>query len=250
VINASVRVTLSVEISVRRPAFTDDRSARFDPNIYNGHQCVSGSVRYWNKKSSARLTFDTAEHPLALNRVSPIVLWPTEHALVDFNGLVRTADLFRAAFTKTSIVSLQNMPQSVTLAELQPCSSWIRWARSRLTMSYVRCCTSWKVRRLCWNHEPCLMAFDGEHLASATFRRHRHLKPSVVVGSAHQVISRPQVLHGTLLRIRTASFRKWIPRSLSLNRNVRKPAFTQPLLPNAQCPYDLLGTNGISTIRR
>ena len=96
-INASVRVTLSVEISVRRPAFTDDRSARFDPNIYNGHQCVSGSVRYWNKKSSARLTFDTAEHPLALNRVSPIVLWPTEHALVDFNGLVRTADLFRAA---------------------------------------------------------------------------------------------------------------------------------------------------------
>ena len=45
-------------------------------------------------------------------------------------------------------------------------------------MSYLRCSTFWKVRRLCWNHEPCLMGFDGEHLAPATFRRHRHLRGS------------------------------------------------------------------------
>jgi hypothetical protein len=96
-INGTVRVTPSVEISVRSPAITDNRNARSDPNIYNGHQGVNGSVRYWNKKCSARLTFDTTEHPLALNRVSPIVFSPTEHAVVEIDGLVRTADLFRAA---------------------------------------------------------------------------------------------------------------------------------------------------------
>jgi len=97
VINGSVLLTLSVQISIRRPAITDDRSARFDPSIYNGDQGVSGSVRYWNKKCSARLTFHTAKHTLALNRVFRIAFSSTEHALVEFNGLVRTAYLFRAA---------------------------------------------------------------------------------------------------------------------------------------------------------
>ena len=45
VINGTERVTLSVEISVRSPAITDNRSAWFDPSMYNGHQSVSGSVR-------------------------------------------------------------------------------------------------------------------------------------------------------------------------------------------------------------
>ena len=97
VINSPVCVNLSVTISVCSPAITDNGSARFDPSIYNGHQGVSGSVQYWNKKCSARLTFNTAKHPLALNRVSPIVFSPTEHALVDLNNLVRTAYLFRAS---------------------------------------------------------------------------------------------------------------------------------------------------------
>jgi hypothetical protein len=45
VINGTVRVTLSVEISVRSPTIADNRSAWFDPSMYNGHQGVSGSVR-------------------------------------------------------------------------------------------------------------------------------------------------------------------------------------------------------------
>jgi len=94
-INGTVHVTPSVEISVRSPAITDNSSAWFDPSIYNGHQGVSGSVRYWHKKCSARLTFDTAKHPLALNRVSPIVFSPTEHAVINLDGLLRTADVFR-----------------------------------------------------------------------------------------------------------------------------------------------------------
>lgn len=49
VINDSVRITQSFEIPVRSPAITDHRSARFDSSIYNGHQSVAGSVRYWNK---------------------------------------------------------------------------------------------------------------------------------------------------------------------------------------------------------
>jgi hypothetical protein len=97
VINGTVRLTLSVEILVRSPAVIDNRSAWFDPSVYNGHQVVGGSVRYWNKKCFVRLTFDSAEHPVALNRFSAIVSSPTEHAVVDLDGLVRTANLFRAA---------------------------------------------------------------------------------------------------------------------------------------------------------
>ena len=101
----------------------------------------------------------------------------------------------------------------------------------------------------CWNHETCLMDCDWEHLAPATLR-HRHLKPSLVVGSAHQVISRPHMLQGTLLQMGPTSFRYWIPRSFSLNRNVRIDKFTDPLIASALCLYDLLGTYGISTICR
>ena len=139
VINGSVRITQSVEISARSPAVTDHRSARFDPSIC--HQGIGVSVRYWNKECSARLTFDTAEHLLALNRVSPIVFSPTEHALVELNGLVRTADLFRAAL---------HIHQHRLSAEHGPvrdsCGTEAMLAGSRRTMSYVRYSTSWKVR--------------------------------------------------------------------------------------------------------
>jgi len=36
------------EMVVRTPAVTDDRSAGFDPCIYNGYQSVGGSVRNGN----------------------------------------------------------------------------------------------------------------------------------------------------------------------------------------------------------
>ena len=73
VVHGEVRETVSVEIAVRTPAVTDDHCAWFDPVMYDGHQCVGGSVRYRNKKCSTGPSF-TARHPLTLNRVSPMVL--------------------------------------------------------------------------------------------------------------------------------------------------------------------------------
>jgi hypothetical protein len=88
-INGTVRVTLSVEILVRSLAVTDNRSAWFDPSIYNGLQGVSGSVRYWNKKCSASLTFETAEHPLALNRC-PVLYRVNKHSLISSSYKIKT----------------------------------------------------------------------------------------------------------------------------------------------------------------
>jgi hypothetical protein len=67
---------------------------------------------------------------------------------------------------------------------------WIWWAGSRRTMSYVRNRISWKVRLLCWNQEPWLMDLYSEHLAPATFLRHRHQNPSGILDCADQVIPR------------------------------------------------------------
>jgi hypothetical protein len=59
------------------------------------HLCTSAvsgcPVR--NKKCSAEPSFDTAKHPLTLNRVPSIVLSPTDLALVNLDGLIRTTDL-------------------------------------------------------------------------------------------------------------------------------------------------------------
>ena len=62
-----------------------------------GQKCVGGSVRYRNQKCFAGLSFDIAKHPLTLNRVTPMILSPTELALVNFDGLIRTTNLNRAA---------------------------------------------------------------------------------------------------------------------------------------------------------
>lgn len=40
---------------------------------------------------------DTALHPLSFDSISCLVLAPTELAFVDFDNLVRTTDLYRAA---------------------------------------------------------------------------------------------------------------------------------------------------------
>ena len=66
VINGAVRVTLRIEISVRCPAITDDRSAGLDPCIYNGPHSVSGFVRNENEKRFTTLVLNTAKHPLPL----------------------------------------------------------------------------------------------------------------------------------------------------------------------------------------
>ena len=98
VVDGVVRVTLRVGIAVRTPTITDDRSAGFDPCIYYGHQSFGGSVRYGNEKRFTGLALNTAKHPLPLNRVAPAVFARSELALVDLDGLLRTADLLRAAF--------------------------------------------------------------------------------------------------------------------------------------------------------
>lgn len=99
-VNGAVRVTFRVEIPVCTLAITDDRSAGFDPVTYDSHQCVSGSLPYGNEKCSAGLSFNTSEHPLTLNRVSPVILSPTELAFINLDGLLRTTNLSRAALQK------------------------------------------------------------------------------------------------------------------------------------------------------
>ena len=95
VVDGEVCVTLLVKIAVRTPAITDDRSAGFDPCIYNGHQSFGGSVR--NEKRFPGLALNIAKHPLPLNRVASDVFVLPELAFVYLGGLVRIADLLRAA---------------------------------------------------------------------------------------------------------------------------------------------------------
>jgi lysophospholipase L1-like esterase len=68
------------------------------PCIYNGHQSVGGSVWNRNEKRFAELPLNITKHPLPNNRLAPAVFAITELALVDLYGLVRTADLLKAAF--------------------------------------------------------------------------------------------------------------------------------------------------------
>jgi hypothetical protein len=160
VVDSVMPVTLRTETVVRTPAFTENRSAGFDPVTYDGHQCVGSSVLYGKKKCFAGLSFDTAKHPLTLNRVSRMILSPTELALVNFDSLVRTTEFTGQLSKNTSIVSLQNMTQSATVCALRRSSCWILRAGSRLMMSYVMARISRRVRLLRWNHDPCLMDAD------------------------------------------------------------------------------------------
>jgi hypothetical protein len=68
--------------------------------MYYGCQFVSGFVWNRHKKCSAGPLFNTTKHPLTLNRVSSLVLTSTKLAVVNFGGLIRTTDLFRAALHK------------------------------------------------------------------------------------------------------------------------------------------------------
>jgi hypothetical protein len=48
-VNGAMRVTLRFEIPVRSPTITDNRSAGFDPCIYNRLQSFDGSIRNRNR---------------------------------------------------------------------------------------------------------------------------------------------------------------------------------------------------------
>jgi hypothetical protein len=106
-------------------------------------------------------------------------------------------------------------------------------------MEYRR---SRKARLLCRNQEPVLMDLDSKHLTPATFLRHRHRNVSGIIGSADHVISRPQVLHCTLLRSRLTSLENCIA-------NERKSLFGSPSSRSIRRRYEALGTNGISCRR-
>jgi len=171
IVDGAVLETLRVEIAVRTPALTDDRSAGFDPGMYNCHQCVSGSVRNRNKKCSAGSSFNTAKHPLTLDRVSPMVPTPTELAVVNFDGLVRTTSFFWAALHKHqhdfpaehAPVSDGMWTEAMFLLDLAD-----RYAMHDVVSNRI----SWKVKLFCWKQDPCLMDLDSEHLAPAIFLRH------------------------------------------------------------------------------
>jgi hypothetical protein len=107
-----------------------------------------------------------------------------------------------------------------------------RYVAHEVVFRYI---TSCKVNLLCCNHESCLITFVSEHMTAALLR-HRHLKPSFGLGSAHQVIWRPQVLYGTLLGSNPASFKNWMPRSVSLKRNARNSLFASLSSPSEARP--------------
>ena len=69
------------------------------------------------------------------------------------------------------------------------------------------------------------MDLDSKHLTPATFLRHRHLNLPGILGSGDHVISRPQVLHCTLLRRRPTSLRNCKAKPSSQKRYVRKSLF-------------------------
>jgi hypothetical protein len=97
VVNCAMRLTLRSDIVVSTPAIRNDLCVWFDPGTYDRHHCVGRSVGNWNKKCLPRLSFYTAKHPLTLNRVPSMIFLPTELALVNFDSLVMTTNLNRAA---------------------------------------------------------------------------------------------------------------------------------------------------------
>ena len=165
---------MRVEIAVRTPTITDDRSAGLDPCIYNGLQSVSGSVWNGSEKRFNGLALNTAKHPTPLNRVAFMTFGPTELAL---DGLVRPADLLRAAL---------HVHQHGLSAELAPVRDRI-WTEAMLFLGKagrdaahdVRIITSWRERLQCRNHEPCFVDLDSEYTATALLRRPIPNRPCV-----------------------------------------------------------------------
>jgi len=234
-VNCAVRVTCRVEIPVRSSALTDNRGDRFDSCIYNGLQSISGSVRNGNEKRFTGLTLNTAKHPLLLNMMA---LWYFRRP--NLLSSILTFLLGPPIFSEqpsmySSIVCLLYKPHSAIVLGEKRCSLCIIWAGTRRKMSCVRYITSCKVSLLCWNHEGCLVHFVSEHKTAALLR-HGHLKHSFGLRSANQVISRPLVLHGTLVRNNPTSSRNWMLRSVPLKRNVRKSLFASPSSPSEARP--------------
>lgn len=96
-VDGLVCADLPFDILVCRPAVTDDCSAGLDLVTKGSHQ---GIRRFFPERELgifSGLALHTTKHPLLFRFVTPILLSPTGLALVNFDGLVRTADFLRAA---------------------------------------------------------------------------------------------------------------------------------------------------------
>jgi hypothetical protein len=107
VVDGFMRVTLLIETVVRSPTIADDFRAWFDPSTNNVSQSFGGSIHNGHEKRSPSVAFHSTEYPLALNTMSAMIFPFTELALINLNGLIKTADLLRAV-VKVNEHSLSN----------------------------------------------------------------------------------------------------------------------------------------------
>ena len=96
-IHSFVCVAMRCYVPLCRPAVTDDSSAGFEPVTKNSHRRAGGLSAKGTRNFFSGLALITTEHPLSFYFVSPIVIAPTEIAVVDFDGLLRTETFLRAA---------------------------------------------------------------------------------------------------------------------------------------------------------
>ena len=95
VVHGLMRVTLAAEIIVSRPTIAYNRGAWFDPSTNDGRQSCMASVLNGHEKRSTSTAFDSTEYPLTLNTMSAMIFPFPELAVINLDGLMRTADLLR-----------------------------------------------------------------------------------------------------------------------------------------------------------
>jgi hypothetical protein len=96
VVDGLVCVAMPFDVPVRLIAVTDDCSARFETVTKTNHHGGGASVRIENYECFSSFNVHITYHPLPFHFVAPFVLSPTELPVVNFDGLVRTAEFLRA----------------------------------------------------------------------------------------------------------------------------------------------------------
>jgi hypothetical protein len=96
-VHGLVCVAVRFQFPVWELAGTDDCSTEFDPVTMNNNKRVGGSVLIGNAVCFSEIALQTSDHPLPFHSVAPIVLAPTKRGLIDFDSLVRTANILTTA---------------------------------------------------------------------------------------------------------------------------------------------------------
>ena len=193
---------------------------------------------------------DSCSIQLSFHSVAPIVLPPIELALVDFDSLIRTDDLLKAALHIVERrLSTELCPSAIVVVP-NWCSCCTVWEVARRTMLNVMKTTSMKLRLLCWNHEPCLTEVKAEPAESNVIPRHGHRKPSLWLLSTQQDILNLHFQHNMLLRRSPTCFRKWTPTLVSLKRKARNDLYAEPAAPSVAPLYALAGKIGVALSQR